>query len=261
MKKDFTFTTKSPSTHFDRALQEALRAGARRLLQQAIENEVQEFIDAFSDVKTEDGGRSVIRNGYLPERPVQTGIGPISLRQPRARDKEKKHSFRSAILPPYVRRTPNAEAAVSAMYLKGISTNSLPEALEAILGEGAKGLSPTNIVRLKESWEAEYQEWSKRDLSGNHYVYVWADGIYFNVRLGEDRPCLLVLIGALKDGAKEIIGIYDGHRESKLSWEGFLNDLKGRGMTLAPSLAIGDGALGFWAALEEVFPETRAQRC
>lgn len=261
MRKDLILQKIDPSEHFSRALEQTLKEGARRLLQQAIENEVEEFIDAFRESRTKDGRRSVIRNGYLPERSVQTGIGPIPLKQPRVRDKERKIAFTSAILPPYMRRTPSVESVVSALYLKGVSTNSFNEALEALLGEEARGLSPTNIVRLKGDWEMEYKEWGKRNLSGKHYVYVWADGIYFNVRLTEDRPCLLVIIGALSDGNKEIVGIYDGHRESKISWAEALSDLKGRGMSLPPSLAIGDGALGFWAALEEVFPETKTQRC
>jgi transposase-like protein len=261
MKKDLIFQKIDPSEHFKKALDDTLREGARRLLQQAIENEVQEFLERSMESRTEDGCRSVVRNGYLPERCVQTGIGAVPVKQPRVRDREKKHKFASAILPPYMRRTPSVEAVVPALYLKGISTNDFPEALEALLGENAKGLSPTNIVRLKGGWEAEYKEWNKRDLSGKHFVYLWADGIYFNVRLEEDRPCLLVIVGALKDGSKEIVSIYDGHRESKTSWAEVLNDLKRRGLSLAPSLAIGDGALGFWSALEEVFPETKTQRC
>jgi putative transposase len=261
MRKDLILPKIDPSEHFKKALEETLREGARQLLQQAIENEVQEFLDAFSGSRADDGRRSIIRNGYLPERSVQTGIGSVRLKQPRIRDKEKKRSFTSAILPPYMRRTPSVESVVSALYLKGISTNSFQEALEALLGENAKGLSPTNIVRLKGDWEAEYKEWGKRSLSGKQYVYIWADGIYFNVRLGKDRPCLLVIVGALRDGSKEIVGIYDGHRESKISWSEALTDLKERGMSFAPSLAIGDGALGFWAAIEEIFPTTRIQRC
>ena len=261
MKKDLISEKIGPSEQFKRALEGTLREGAQRLLQQAIENEVEEFLDALVGLKTEEGQRRVIRNGYLPERSIQTGIGLIPLRQPRVRDKGKKHQFTSAILPPYMRRTPSIDAVVSALYLKGISTNSFPEALEAILGENAGGLSPTNILRLKGDWEEEYKEWGKRDLSERHYVYIWADGIYFNVRLEEDRPCLLVIIGALRDGTKEIVGIFDGHRESKISWAEALSDLKRRGLSIAPSLAVGDGALGFWAALEEVFPETRTQRC
>ena len=261
MKEHLIFQRIDPSEHFNKALEDTLREGARRLLQQAIENEVQEFLDRSMGSRTKDGCRSVVRNGYLPERLVQTGIGSVSVKQPRVRDRDKKHKFASSILPPYMRRTPSVEAVVSALYLKGISTNNFPEALEALLGENAKGLSPTNIVRLKGDWEAEYKEWNRRDLSGKHFVYVWADGIYFNVRLEDDRPCLLVIVGALKDGSKEIVSIYDGHRESKTSWAEVLSDLKVRGLSLAPSLAIGDGALGFWAALEEVFPETKTQRC
>lgn len=261
MKKDLIFEKKDPSELFNRAFDEVLKEGARRMLQAAIENEVQEYLETYREFRTREGHRRVIRNGYLPERFVQTGIGPVPVKQPRVRDKSKTLFFISTILPPYMRRTPSVEAVVSALYLKGISTNDFQEALEALLGENSKGLSPTNIVRLKESWETEYKGWSQRDLSGKHYVYIWADGIYFNVRLGEDRPCLLVIIGALRDGSKEIISIYDGHRESKISWAEVLHDLKRRGLSLAPSLAIGDGALGFWGALEEVFPETRGQRC
>ena len=261
MKNDRIFETKDPTKAFNTVLEETLREGARRLLQEAIENEVHEFLEAFENLTTRDGRKRLVRNGHIPERKVQTGVGPLSIKQPRVRDKEGVLTFTSAILPPYMRRTPTIEAVVSALYLKGISTSSFSEALEAILGKNAKGLSPTNIVRLKEGWEAEYQEWSNRDLSGKHFVYMWVDGIYFNVRLDEDRPCLLVIIGALNDGSKEIVSIHDGFRESKSSWAEVLHDLKKRGLSLAPSLAIGDGALGFWAALEEIFPETRKQRC
>ena len=160
-----------------------------------------------------------------------------------------------------MRRAPSIDALIPALYLKGVSTSSFPEALSAILGENAVGLSPANIVRLKQIWDEEYREWKHRDLSDKHYVYVWADGIYFQVRLEPDRPCVLVIIGATKDGRKELLAIEDGHRESKLSWEGVLTDLKRRGLKEAPALAIGDGGLGFWAALEEVFPQTRHQRC
>ena len=242
-------------------LEETLREGARRLLQEAIENEVQEFIQAYKEARDMEGRKTIVRNGYLPERSVQTGIGPIRIKQPRVRDKRKEIVFTSAILPRYMRRTPSLESVIPALYLKGVSTGDFAEALESILGKDAKGLSATNIVRLKSSWEGEYKEWSRRDLSGKRYVYFWVDGIYFNVRLGDDRPCLLVIIGALEDGTKEVVGIYDGHRESKESWREALNDLQRRGVTIAPHLAIGDGALGFWPALEEVFPSTKHQRC
>lgn len=249
------------STEFTNILEEILTRGAQQLLQLAIENEVQEYLETLKHVKDEKGHQTAIRNGHLPPRKIQTGIGPIEVKQPRVRHKDKEHRFTSSILPPYMRRTPSVEAVVSTLYLKGISTGSFSEALEAILGENAKGLSAANIVRMKQVWESEYKEWSKRDLTGKNYVYMWVDGIYCNVRLENDRPCLLIILGALPDGTKELVGIYDGERESKISWTQLLSDLKRQGLTIAPSLAIGDGALGFWAALEEVFPSTRTQRC
>ena len=246
---------------FENFLEETLREGARSMLQKAIEYEVEEYIQMLQEEREPNGRRAIVRNGYLPERTIQTGIGSILIKQPRVRDKRAVVKFSSAILPPYMRRTPTLEAVIPALYLKGISTGDFSEALESILGENAKGLSPSNIVRLKGGWEKEYKDWSNRELSGKHYVYIWVDGIYFNVRLEEARPCLLVIIGALADGTKEVIGIYDGHRESKESWKEALHDLKRRGVSLQPSLAIGDGALGFWAAVEEVFPSTKQQRC
>jgi len=249
------------SSTFNFSLEEILRNGAKKLLQKAIENEVLEYMEMHKSLKDENGRQLVIRNGYLPKRSIQTGLGPLSIKQPRIRDKRENVSFTSAILPKYMRKTPSIEAVISTLYLKGISTGNFQEALEAILGKNAKGLSPANITRLKQDWEADYNKWKARDLSGKHYVYIWVDGIYFNVRLTKDRPCLLVIIGALPDGKKELVGIYDGHRESKLSWKEALIDLREKGMTISPSLAVGDGALGFWAALREVFPETQEQRC
>jgi transposase-like protein len=239
------------SGNFQTSLEEILRNGARKMLQVAIENELQEFLDNF-------GSKSgVKRNGYLPEREIQTGLGPIPIKKPRVRG----GVFTSNILPRYMRRTPSIEALIPALYLKGISTNSMGEALEAILGENAKGLSPTNIVRLKEEWSKEYNDWNRRSLKDKHYVYMWVDGIYCNVRLSDDRPCLLVIIGATPDGRKELVAIHDGIRESKLSWKTVLSDLKARGLEKSPELAIGDGALGFWAAIEEEFPSCKTQRC
>jgi putative transposase len=238
-------------------LEDILREGARKLLQQAIENEVKELIDSYKDHKDEMGRKIIKRNGHLPPRQVQTGLGNITVEQPRVRG----IAFTSAILPKYMRRLPSIEALVPALYLKGISTGDMQEALESILGENAKGLSATNIVRLKESWEKEYSDWNKRDLSGKRYVYIWADGIYFNVRLTDERPCILVLLGATEEGDKELLAVYDGIRESKLSWQEVLKDLKMRGLQESPRLAIGDGALGFWAALEEEFPTCKEQRC
>ncbi len=238
-------------------LENILREGARKLLQQAIENEVLEVIETYKSQKDEVGQRKVKRNGYLPSRQIQTGLGNITVEQPRVRGV----SFTSAILPKYMRRLPSIEALVPSLYLKGISTGDMQEALEAILGENAKGLSATNIVRLKETWETEYTDWNKRSLATKRYVYIWADGIYFNVRLTEERPCILVLLGATEEGTKELLAVHDGIRESKISWQEVLNDLKRRGLTVSPNLAIGDGALGFWSALEEEFPSCKQQRC
>ena len=257
---DFEEKTQDSNT-FNFSLEQVLKTGAGKLLQQAIENEVIEYIDTHKSLKDENNRQLVIRNGYLPERSIQTGLGPLPIKQPRVRDKREDVSFTSTILPKYMRKTPSVEAVISTLYLKGISTGNFQEALEAILGKNAKGLSPTNITRLKQDWEADYNKWKTGDLSGKHYVYIWADGIYFNIRLSKDRPCLLVIIGALPDGRKELVGIYDGHRESKLSWHEALIDLREKGLTISPSLAVGDGALGFWAALREVFPETQEQRC
>lgn len=243
------------------ALEEVLRDGARKMLQEAIENEVFEYVQQVSDLRNEMNQRLVTRNGHLPPRNILTGMGPIPVQQPRVRDRREGHSFSSGILPKYKRRTKSLDALIPELYLRGISTNHFPDALTAVLGENATGLSPTNIVRLKESWEKEYESWQGRSLSGVRYVYIWADGIYFNIRLDEDRPCMLVLIGVTEEGRKELIGIHAGARESKQSWKDFLQNLRSRGMTQSPSLAIGDGALGFWAALEEEFPQCRQQRC
>lgn len=243
------------------ALEAVLRDGARKLLQEAIENEVSEYIDKFKELKDEKSRRIVTRNGHLPARDIQTGIGPINVRQPRVRGKLRPMAFSSAILPRYKRRTASLEQLIPELYLRGISTNNFPEALSSLLGENASGLSPTNINRMKEIWGKEYEAWQDRKFEKVRYVYIWADRIYFNVRLNEDRPCMLVLIGATEDGSKELIGIYDGVRESKQSWKDFLQNLKSRGLTIEPSLAVGDGALGFWAALEEEFPRCRQQRC
>ena len=242
---------------FQKDLEEIVREGARKMLHQAIENEVEEFIKQCSNSKDKNGHMTVKRNGYLPEREIQTGVGPIKVKKPRV----KGEQFTSAILPKYMRRAPSIDTLIPALYLKGVSTGNMSEALAAILGDYAKGLSATNISRLTKVWEEEYEEWQDRDLSGKEYIYFWADGIYFNVRLSSDRPCLLVIIGALADGTKEVVAIYDGERESKLSWKTVLQDLKSKGMTKGPKLSVGDGALGFWAALEEEFPGCEQQRC
>jgi transposase-like protein len=232
------------------------------MLQAAIEAEVSSYVSTCSRmIDDTTGHRLVVRNGYQPERMIQSGLGDLRVRRPRVDDRRPGKRFTSRILPPYLRRTPSIEALIPVLYLKGVSTNAFPEALAAILGPDAAGLSATTITRLKQVWENEYQEWSHRDLSGKRYVYWWVDGIYFKVRLGDDRPCLLVVVGTLEDGTKELVGIWDGERESQLSWTELLRNLKRRGLEDAPELCVGDGALGFWSAMEEQFPTTRQQRC
>ena len=243
------------------ALDEIIREGARHLLQIAIEEEVDNYIKTLQHLRDEKGHRLVVRNGHQAERDIQTGAGPLKVKKPRVHDRREGQRFTSEILPPYMRRSPSIDALIPALYLKGVSTGDFSDALQAILGEGATGLSATNIVRLKEGWMDEYKAWSDRDLRGKRYVYFWADGIYFNVRLTSDRPCMLVIIGTTPKGKKELVGLLDGERESKLSWKDLLLDLKQRGLKEGPELAIGDGALGFWAALPEVFAKTREQRC
>jgi putative transposase len=245
-----------------------VRRGAQQLLQRAIETEVQEFLEKHQDRRDADGKRLVVRNGHQPARTLVTGAGALEVRQPRVRDnspaKSERVQFSSAILPPYLRRSKAIEEFIPWLYLKGISTGDFSEALETLLGEPAKGLSPNVIVRLKEQWTAEYEQWSRRDLTGKQYVYLWADGIHVNVRLEDTenkQQCLLVVMGATVEGHKELLAVQDGYRESTQSWTELLVDLKHRGLALAPKLATGDGALGFWAALRQVYPETREQRC
>lgn len=245
-------------------LTEVLRRGARELLAQAVKQEVQEWLTARAGLTDEHGRRLVVRNGYLPERTIQTGIGAVEVRQPRVHDRrtgDERELFSSRILPPYLRKTKSLEELIPWLYLKGVSTGDFQEALSALVGPECPGLSANTIVRLKSVWQDEYEVWSKRSLAGKEYVYVWADGIYSNVRLEDDKVCLLVLIGVTKEGQKELIAVWDGHRESELSWLEVLRDLKRRGLAIAPKLAIGDGALGFWAALRKEWPSTREQRC
>ena len=245
-------------------LTEVLRKGARELLAQAVEQEVQEWLSERSELRDEHGRKQVVRNGHLPERTILTGIGPVAVRQPRVRDRrpaEECEQFTSKVLPPYLRKTKSLEELIPWLYLKGISTGGFQEALQALVGPECPGLSANTITRLKEVWQQEYDVWSKRSLAGKEYVYVWADGIYSNVRLEDDRVCLLVLIGVTKEGQKELLAVEAGHRESEESWKEVLRDLKRRGLVIAPKLAVGDGALGFWAALRKEWPNTREQRC
>jgi putative transposase len=243
-----------------------LREGARRLLTQAIEAEVEAFLVAHLDLTDELGRRRLVRNGHAPERHLQTGIGPIEVRRPRVRDRDGSGSppirFSSAILPAYLRRTRNVEELLPWLYLKGVSTGQFEEALTALLGSDAPGLSATTIRRLTEAWQEEHTRWQRRDLSTRRYVYLWADGVYFTPRLDHERQCLLVLIGAAASGRKELLAVEDGFRESAQSWRELLLRLRDEnGLVLEPELAIGDGALGFWQALHEVWPKTRQQRC
>jgi putative transposase len=243
-----------------------LREGAQRMLAQAIDAEVADYIERHAHERDAAGHRQVVRNGYKDEREIQTGIGPITVRQPRVNDKRvdengQRRQFTSAILPPYLRKTRSIEELIPWLYLKGISTGDFSEALAALLGPEAPGLSASTVVRLKQVWQDEYEAWSKRSLAGKRYVYLWVDGIHFNVRLEEDRQCILVVMGATPEGKKELLAVQDGLRESEISWRELLLDLKARGLAEAPKLAVGDGALGFWAALRKVFGETREQRC
>lgn len=242
-------------------LDEIAREGAKRMLQAALEAEVAEHVQKLSNMVDTQGRRVVVRNGYLPERDLITGVGPVAVKQPRVRDRNGVERFSSKILPPFLRRLPSVDALIPVLYLKGISTGDFSEALSAILGPRAVGLSAANIVRLKSGWEKEFETWSKRDLTNKHYAYWWVDGIYFNVRLEKDRPCILVIMGATAEGKKELIAVWDGQRESKASWLTVLRELKHRGLKEGPKVATGDGALGFWAALAQEFPQTRAQRC
>src|SRR6202521_2106447 len=247
-------------------LTEVLRNGPRTLLAQAIEAEVAAFLAKHVDLKTATGLSRVVRHGHLPEREVMTGIGPVGVRQPRVRDRGAADDavrirFTPAILPPYARRSRSLEVLIPILYLKGISTGDFEEALAALLGKDAPGLSASTIARLKEVWIDEHEHWQKRDLSAKRYVYCWADGIHLEARLEQQAQCLLFIIGATPEGKKELVGFTDGMRESSQSWRDLLLDVKRRGLTTAPQIAVADGALGFWKALGEVWPTTREQRC
>jgi putative transposase len=244
-----------------------LRDGARRLLAQAVEAEAEAFLAAMRDKRLPDGRERVVRHGLGPERTVQTGIGPVAVRRVKLRDRGagegggERIRFTSAILPRWARRTPSLDALLPVLYLRGVSMGDFQEALGALLGKGAPNLSPSAIARLRGEWEADHARWRRRDLSARHYVYLWADGVYLQARMEPQAECMLVLIGATPEGKKELVGFQVGLRESAQSWRELLVDLKARGLAIAPELATGDGALGFWTALEAVFPTTRHQRC
>ena len=245
-------------------LSELLNEGARQLLTAALEAEVEAHLQGYESLRDERGRRLQVRNGHLPERTLQTGVGPVRVSQPRVEDRRpagEREAFTSKILPPYLRRTKSVEELIPWLYLKGISTQDFPEALAALLGPHAKGLSANTVVRLKDGWAKDHADWNQRELHGKRYAYMWVDGVYFNVRLEEDSACILVVLGATAEGKKELVAVHNGVRESEQSWTEVLVDLKRRGLKNGPDLAIGDGALGFWAALPKVFPKCRAQRC
>jgi transposase-like protein len=247
-------------------LTELLHEGARKMLATALEQEVEEYIQRFAKQRDERGHRLVVRNGSLPERTILTGLGAVNITQPRVVDKrvdEDGHQqhFSSRILPPYLRKTKSIEELIPWLYLKGVSTGDFSEALCALLGPQAKGLSANTITRLKDVWGKDFEVWNKRSLTGKRFVYLWVDGIYFNVRLEDERACMLVSIGARADGKKELVAVHAGFRESEQCWLEILMDLKARGLKNGPDLAIGDGALGFWKALPKAFSKTRIQRC
>ena len=253
-----------PSGFSADAFTDVLRNGARKLIEQAIHAELATLMAAFSKEKLEDGRARLVRHGHLPERKVMTGIGPVPVKVPRVRDRkpgEDKITFTPSILPRYLRKAKSVEELLPWLYLKGVSTGDFSEALAALLGPNAQGLSAKTITRLKADWWNDYEAWQKRDLSHRRFLYIWADGVYFKPRMAEERQCVLVIVGADEYGHKELLAMIDGFRESAESWRELLLDLRRRGLKQDPKLAIGDGALGFWTALREVFATTREQRC
>ncbi len=277
MNESTPATLAVPATTSQDVLTEILRNGAQRLLSQAVTAEVATWIESHQGVTDAQGHRQVVRNGNLPKRNIMTGIGPVEVTQPRVQDRRivgvdaagrdvdeqgrPVERFRSKILPPYLRKTKSVEELIPWLYLKGISTGDFTESLQALLGPDAPGLSATTVTRLVTTWQKDYETWNTRSLADKQYVYVWADGVHFNIRLEEDRQCILVLMGATPEGKKELIAVIDGYRESEQSWRQLLLDCKQRGLTVDPKLAIGDGALGFWKAVRQVYPTTREQRC
>lgn len=267
MTTDTTVVSFPHPDTLDDPLTSVLRDGARRLLAQAVETEAEAFLAAMADERLADGRARVVRHGHGPEREIQTGIGPVAVSRVKLRDRaaamsgEDRITFTSAILPKWARRTTSLDALLPVLYLRGISTGDFQEALAALLGKDAPNLSPSVIGRLKDEWQAEYDRWQRRDLSARRYVYIWADGVYLQARMEDAAACMLVVIGATPEGRKELVGFQVGVRESTQSWRELLVGLKAHGLAMAPEIAVGDGALGFWKGLEEVFPSTRHQRC
>ena len=266
MSRDTTVIRLRQPEAVDDPLSELAREGARRMLGQVLIAEADAFVAMWKDVKLPDGRDRVVRHGHGPERAIQTGIGPVAVRRAKVRDRGKvgaaeKIRFTSSILPKWARRTKSLDALLPILYLRGISTGDFQEALSTLLGKDAPNLSPAVITRLTAEWQADYEAWQKRDLSTRRYVYVWADGVYLQARMETAAECMLVLIGATPEGKKELVGFQTGVRESTQSWRELLVDVKRRGLEIAPDLAVGDGGLGFWKAIEEVFPGARHQRC
>jgi len=262
MSESKVIALKKPGETSEDPLTELLRTGARQLIAQAIEAELHEFLQQFAAFTDTRGRRQVVRNGYLPEREIQTGVGPVSVKVPKVRDKRGEGAkFNSRLLPPYLRKTKSIEEMLPWLYLKGISTGDFLEALQALLGKEATGLSPATISRCKRLWETEHEQWNRRKFENKRYVYIWADGVYFNIRSDDARQCILVIIGVTEQGRKEFVAIEDGYRESEQSWTEVLVRVKEQGLIHAPKLAVGDGALGFWKSLRKIFPQTVHQRC
>ena len=266
MSRDSTIIPFRQPDTIDDPLTELAREGARRMLAQALIAEADAFVAQWKDLKLPDGRDRVVRHGHGPQRTIQTGVGPVEVRRAKVRDRgeagaAEKIRFSSSILPKWARRTKSLDALLPVLYLRGVSTGDFQEALAALLGKDARNLSPAVIARLTAEWQADYDAWRRRDLSARRYVYVWADGVYLQARMEDAAECMLVLIGATPEGKKELVGFQTGVRESAQSWRELLIDIKQRGLEIAPDLAVGDGALGFWKAIEQVFPSTRHQRC
>ena len=267
MKDDTTILPFRQSETITDPLTELARQGARRMLAEALKAEADAFVASFADERLDDGRQRVVRHGFGPERQSQTGIGALDVQRPKVRDRlansdpASKVRFTSNILPKWARRSVSLDALLPVVYLKGISTGDFQEALAAILGADAPNLSPSVISRLTAGWQAEYDTWTRRDLSARHYVYIWADGVYLQARMEENAECMLVIIDATPEGKKELIGFQVGLRESAQSWHELLTDIKARGLSIAPQIAVGDGAMGFWNALDKAFPSTKHQRC
>ncbi|MAK50499.1 MULTISPECIES: IS256 family transposase [unclassified Marinobacter] len=261
MSKSNLHALSQPEVVSNDPLHELIRQGARDLIAHAVETELESLLKQYADVKTPDGRRAVVRNGHLPKRTIQTGVGDVEVQVPKVRDRNSSGiRFNSQLLPPYLKRAQSLDELIPWLYLRGVSSGDFQEALSALVGEQANGLSANTVSRLKANWLDEHKDWRRRDLSQKRYVYWWADGVYSNVRL-DDRLCLVVVIGVTEHGHKELVAVEDGHRESEASWRELLTDLRERGLEPSPKLAVGDGALGFWKALSKVFPDTRHQRC